>query len=480
MAREADVALQLKIFRIAFAFGLFCVLLLAVRSMMFGSFGKAGLILAAMFGGALVFALDDKYWVLLPFLSGSGLSVPRLPFSGTELGCLVLAAVFFVRLALRKSTPFRFNRDLAIALPVLGWMTLVWMLNPVGLAIFGSNTIGGRFYFDIALGAVALFVLSTIRMSESDAKILFFAILFGMLWALARGIIFPGADPDAIILTGAEPEKSTRYAFVICASIFMLLFSLLPLSSILASPVLIPLFSILAILVVYSGKRKAFAILGIAPFLRAFLLGRERLLTSVVAVFGAVFLFFAIAGDRTLYRLPNSARRALAVVAPQYRKSAEDGGIHDYFRHEMREQARYIIQDSPWFGRKGFAMSIDQTSWILFGGGRTSLFASHAYAGNWHSTWYAYAADFGIPCMVLWLFFSLYVLAFSYRACRRVVIGRYLPACCLYYSMVFFVDDIFSYLSGHSANTTMKHFICYGMLLAIVRSYRDLYRPVDT
>jgi hypothetical protein len=471
MAREADSALLLKLFRIAFAFVALAVFVYAVRGMMFGSLGKAKLVLAAFVGGALVFALDDKYWLLLPFLFLTGISVPRLPFNGRELGCLVLIGVYFMRLALRREHPFRFDRDLLVILPVLFWMFLVWTMNPVGLAKMGSNMIGGRFYFDIAVGAITLFVLSTIRVTEKDARLLFFVILAAQCLVLARGIIFPGADPDALVFEGVEPERSTRYAFVVCSSIFMLLFSYWPLSAILAFQARIFLFAILSLLVVYSGKRRAFGTIALVPFLRMLLTGKEKMVTFVVSVLAIMFLVFAVAGDGVAYRLPKSARRVLAIVSSRYQKN-DDGGFNDLFRRHMREQARTIIRENPWFGRKGFAMDLNETSWILFGGGKTSLFAGHAYAGNWHSAWYAYAADFGIPCMLLWAFFELYVLRYAFRSCRVVTIGRFLPTCCLYYSLWFFVDAAFSYTSGHASTTTFQNFVNYGLLMAVVRGYR--------
>ena len=472
MAREADAALQAKILQIGFVLVFVAAVLYAVRGMMFGAKANAGLIASIFVGLGAVLLLDQRYWLMLPFLAVSGLSVPKLPFSGVELGCLFLIVVFFSRLALRRERPFRFNRDILVALPVLLWMFVIWTLNPTGLAMFGSSTIGGRFYFDIAVGAAALFVLSTIRVSESDAKLLFFTVLFAQVWVLARGVIFPGTDPDALVFTGAEPERSARYAFVVCSSIFMLLYAYWPLSSTLASPLKIALFAVLALLTVYSGKRKAFGMFALVPLFRAFLTGRERLLTLVAAILAAFLLGFAIIGDGVAYRLPRSARRALAVVAPKYQNKQDDGGIKDVFRHEMREQARYIIANNPWFGRKGFAMSFNETAWINFGGGRTSMYEGHAYAGNWHSTWYGYAADFGIPCAVLWLLFFLYVLRYSFRASRLVVVGRYLPTCCLYYSIGFFVEAVYSYMTGHSAHTTLNDFIAYGLLLAVVRGYR--------
>ena len=100
------------------------------------------------------------------------------------------------------------------------------------------------------------------------------------------------------------------------------------------------------------------------------------------------------------------------------------------------------------------------------------MFASHAYSGNWHSTLYAYPADFGIPCLFFWLLFEIYALVYSYRACRIVTKGVFLPACAMYYALSLFVDAAFSYTTGHSSVTTSQNFLAYGMLLSIVRGYQ--------
>ena len=175
--------------------------MLAIRSLMFGSFSMAGSVFVLSLGAVVVFALDDRYWVLCPFLSTSGISVPGLPFNGTELGCLVLIGTYVVRLSLKKCPPFRVNCDLLVLFPVLGWIFVVWMLNPVGLAMFGTSVIGGRFYFEIAVGFVSLLILSSFRFEEVDARLLFWSVFAAQCWLLMRGVVFPAADPDAIVFS---------------------------------------------------------------------------------------------------------------------------------------------------------------------------------------------------------------------------------------------------------------------------------------
>lgn len=462
---------QIRIYQFAFGLLMLGVFLFAVRSMMSGVYSRVGLVASSIVGIILILLLDRRYWLLLPFLYASGFTIPGLPFNGRELGCLVVFAVYCIRIAIRRDRPARIDRSLLVAAPLLLWMFFIFLLNPVGLAMFGSETIGGRFYFQILIGGLALYAISAQRIDEHDARLLFFGLLFFSVYSVVRGVVFPGADPDAIVFTGAEPEVSTRYAFIGCATIYTILFSHWSLSRVMVSPFKILLFAVLGLLTMYSGKRRAFGSLALVPLFRVFLTGKERLVTAVMVVLAAIAVCFVVLGDGKAYELPQSAKRTLAIVVPAYRANG-DGGIHDIFRQEMREQARLVIRDNPWLGRKGFAMRLGETAWINFGGGLTSLFASHAYSGNWHSTWYAYAADFGIPCMILWLLFNVYVVWFAYKACRTIPQGTYLSACCLYFSFLIYLDFAFSYTSGHSAVTTMTHFIHYGMILALFNGYR--------
>ena len=479
MSARNATAYQTRIHQIVFGFFFIAAVAVAIRSLMFGAFSRAALIASVFAGIGLIVALQERYWLLLPFFAISNLGLRGLPFNGAELGCLIVIAVHFLRLGLKQDQPARFNMDLLIVLPFFFWILFVFFLNPVGLAMFGSDTIGGRFYFQIFVACMAFVAMSTQRIDEQSAKCLFFVILGGMLYSLGKGVLFPRADPDEAILLGEAAEASSRYAFTVCANIYMLLFARYALSDILISPGRMVIFAVLAMLTVFSGKRRSFGTLALVPLFRVFLEGKQKALTALMTCLAVLILAFAIAGDGTLYRLPKSARRALSVVVPKYETTAA-AGMNDIFREHMREQARFVIHESPWFGRKGFAMNYKETAWMHFGGAKTDIFVGHAYAGNWHSTWYAYAADFGIPCMILWLLFTLYMIRYAYRACRTVTIGVWLPTCCLFYAMRILVDIAFSYTSGHSATTTLSTLISYGTLLAIVGGYRKAHFDIST
>ena len=100
-------------------------------------------------------------------------------------------------------------------------------------------------------------------------------------------------------------------------------------------------------------------------------------------------------------------------------------------------------------------------------------FSGHAYAGNWHSAWYAYACDFGLPALFMWGGFMLYAVVWDYRGFRKVVFGDYANAVYIYYSFSLFFSFVFSYTSGHSAHTARDVWIVVGLLTAIRNGVSD-------
>jgi hypothetical protein len=111
-------------------------------------------------------------------------------------------------------------------------------------------------------------------------------------------------------------------------------------------------------------------------------------------------------------------------------------------------------------------MDRGETAWMVFSK-TNDQYAGHAFTGNWHSTWYAFAADFGIPSMIMWALFWLFILVRTYRGFRRNKLGAYAHALYSYYALTLFIAVVFSYTSGQTALTAMSTWITFGMILAI-------------
>ena len=136
-------------------------------------------------------------------------------------------------------------------------MLLIFCFNPSGFAIFGSETIGGRFYFQIALGFFTLLFFSKLRISEKDAKIWF----YGLIVALFVQFL--------ISLTGVmevdSGESKVRYFLTTAAPLLLLLLSRYSLSQMVSLSWRFFVASFLAGAVVYSGKRTSVGHVSCSP-----------------------------------------------------------------------------------------------------------------------------------------------------------------------------------------------------------------------
>lgn len=452
-------SIQTKIIPLIFGLALFAIAFSAVKGMFYGNMNNVKMLAGLVIAGGFVFALDKYYWLLFPAFSIFGVKIPGLPFNGSELGCIFLIGIYTLRLALQKERTTKPCMPLLLCFPFLLWIFTVWCLNPTGFAIFGSSTIGARFYIKIVLSFFACCVMCTKVINENDAKKLFFVIVAAQIVQSFISIFAAGLISAEV----AEEDRGIgRYEYLFALSLYSIIFCRYSLSDIFKSVWKILLVSIFALLTIYTGKRRAIGTLLLLPLLRVFFTGKDKMLTFACVCFATFVLIFTIAADGAFYELPPSVKRSLSVVVPKYRQSDV---TQDVFRYEIRKIGKELIKESPWFGRKGFAIDFRETAWILSSKG--DLYEGHAYAGNWHSTWYAYACDFGVPCMILFIFPFVYSLVYSYKLVKKCEYGSWSFFCVLYYSFSVYIFAIFSYTSGHSSGSTTALLFNVAMLVAL-------------
>lgn len=466
-------AYQVKIHQILFGGLFFLAVLGGVRGMMFGGSGNVKMLAAASLAIACVLLLDSFYWLLAPILITIGLQIPGLPFDGIELGCVTLVVVYFVRSAMHKEHPIKINRNLLIAFPLLSWILLIWILNPTGMNILGSTTIGARFYFKIAVGASALCVLSTLRLSETDCRILFVCLLMGSLYAFISSIV--GHQIRSMELPSQDSARAaaSQYHLLGALSLYLLMMSRNSLSRLLTSLSKLILTFLFALFVLFSGKRQGLGTLLITPYLRVFITRRDVFATFICSCLLVLFITVSVAGHGFLWDLPPSAQRGLSVFVPEF-KTLSAMGASDIFRDNMKRVGYEFVRSNPWLGRKGYAMSREETRWIWISSGLSfdSQFQGHAFSGNWHNLWLAFACDFGIPGLILFAFFGatmMLVVLPMYRYCPR---NSYIEACYLFYAYQLCTRFIFASVAGHSSISLQDIFVKYGLILAITNGAR--------
>lgn len=462
---------QVRFYQVLFGLGFVALALVVVKMMMRGNVNRFGMAAAIVAGIAVILALDKYYWVLFPLLSTFGLKIPGLPFSGGELGCIALIGCYFVRLATKRSGRIRFTRELLVVYPIFFWIVGIWFANPTGLAIFGSETIGARFYIKILLGFFVMHVLSTFPFHEKECKIFFSAYFVGCLFSTLMRAVWGGLSES--LETGGG-EVGARYYLIGFSTMYALLFSRYSLSHILSSFGLFLLISGSALATIATGKRKAFASLLLVPLFRAILTRRDRMLTAVCVFVAFFFLCFFVAGHGSLWEVPRPVARSLAVVFPSLRDSSKGiEGTRDKFRDEMQKLAKESIRRHPWFGLKGFALSRESLVWLGSSLSGDSNYAGHAAARNWHSTWLGFAADFGIPSVFLYGLFAFYSIFWSIRLVRRIPRENVFQFAITFYIVCQFLQALmFSYGSGHSALVPYSLWPQYGILLAIANGLK--------
>ncbi len=130
------------------------------------------------------FLMGRKVWLLLPFLSALDLSL-RIPGQPTSLLLAhVLVLGFSTALILMRRLPFqvRFTELEILMLALIAIVAQAYMRNPVGISIFGTDTVGGKNYFLFAITCASAFLLCFLRVPASQlASVFRLSVLGGIL-----------------------------------------------------------------------------------------------------------------------------------------------------------------------------------------------------------------------------------------------------------------------------------------------------------
>ena len=472
------------LYQLAFG-GLFLLIVLwASKTMLGGSTKNVKMVGVMMAGVAVVLAMDKHYWLILPLVSALGVEIPGLPFSTVEIGQIAVITVYFVRKSLSKTNeyPVKFNNDLMIVFPLMLWIFGMFCYDPCGMQIFGSTKIGGRAYLQILLGFLSFLVISSWRLGEKECKLLFWMIIIPSIINLSKTFV----GKTSLLSFGPRKfshDVGTFYEFIGFITLYIMMFSRYKLSEILGSFKKFAAVIITGALVAYSGKRMMFGWVIMTPIIKYFLTKRETGLTLVCAIIGIIIGATVVAGDLAgIYELPKSARRAFAVVSPQMREKYGIEGHEDKFRQIVHAEAERIIRENPWFGLKGLAIDAKSLYMIAFGiMGRTyGHDVGHGEARGWHGALYAYAVDFGIPCLILFLFFMVCaackIIGFCWRYLYTTTI--YQNTMLLNTAILFCLSLLTLKTSGNSTAIT-GYLYTYGLFLAIRNGFLEKKNESD-
>ncbi len=406
-------------------------------------------------GVACLLLMDRHYWLLAP-LAAFNTTTAHLG-SLTEAFYAIFLGICFVRTALHLDKRQDFRPEVLIALPFFAWAAVCFFMNPSGLNILGSTSIGSRHYIKMFLGLFCMYELSRLQLTEKSLKILTY------LSVSVTAMIFLFTIARAEDSTG----KSTHYQYVMSSILLLWLFARFSLAEILGSLKLTLIGFLLFLTTLYNGGRMSTGLVLITPIIRMILTGKQRLLTFTLCIVSMILIVVIVLGHGTYYTLPVSAQRSLSFLPGKWAAQIQGTmGLKDDFRDVVHGFARDVIQRDPWMGRRGFAIDADELRWAVFTQ-RPGEFSGHEISGNWHSLWYGLAADFGIPALLFWFGFMIYMVFYTYRTVRLCRDGSYSQTVALNISFLIIARFIFSKDFGHSATTPFELCPLFGLLVAI-------------
>ena len=160
------------------------------------------------------FMLGRRIWLLIPFMAALGLAF-RLPGqpSSLLLGQMLVLG-FSTLLFMMRKLPFRLEfTELEVWALILTLLVVqVYMRNPVGVNIFGGNTVGGKGYALYAIAFVSALLLAGLRVPASELRWILRLSIIGSALNAAVSVV-GNFVPIIGYYTGAEVEDPDTAGF---------------------------------------------------------------------------------------------------------------------------------------------------------------------------------------------------------------------------------------------------------------------------
>jgi hypothetical protein len=408
--------------------------------------------------------LGRKIWLLLIFFMA--LNVPIIRGFGTlELGQFLLITFTFLMFLMRRQ-PFRFQfRELEV------WMLLlvlcivqVYLRNPVGLNMFGASSVGARPYFMAAMAFLSAMILANIVVKPEEIKWAMRLSIIGSFLGMGISVLptrVTGMEAGISVAankTLGDNQESGRIGILsfLGNAIARVVVSFVSPLRALFHPLWAPLFLISLAAAAGSGYRNSVASVGLI-----YLVGlayRGGFASVFIASISGMLGIAALALWNVILPLPPNIQRALSPFPGTWEKRQIEGAdASTEWRVEMWKEALFtdhwiqnkilgdglgltarelklltdIQQGNSAMRSTGSGLSQQQESMMLTGGyhsGPVETVKTVGYVGliilliamirvavHAHrqimrcrgTEWYPLALFFGIPTIVLPIFFVL-------------------------------------------------------------------------
>ena len=430
---------------------------------------------------AIMLALGDKFWLVVPFAFTSQL--PAIPIKGRllelpEITAVLGTAVFLVRYAVKRQTLSIFRREHVPILLYTAWVVMVFCLNPVGLSDAGAALGGARFYAKILLALASFLIMANQQITERDCKHILIILIVGSLLdtAYSIGVYFLPSGLGNMVQLNADADNYYSWHQTLAkfpGLLICLAFARYKASELISLDRLWVFFSLVlcVVLIAMSGKRVAIAAVPLFA-ITASMLRREWGFLVLWLVGATIASGIIILGHGDLFHFPLTVQRTFSVLPAKWDPEFQgmEGG-QDEFRKELRRQAMKKIEQDPWVG-SGYAVNLSlaqalSTQYAVRGGDVELQVAPYAMGSAWHNTWLGYAADFGIPLSMIAALIYLTVIRRGYKLIRVFPTATFTGILSMYILLFTIRRLAFSHAAGHSAEEPFGYWWMFGLQIAL-------------
>ena len=403
---------------------------------------------------AIIAGFGPRIWLLVPLTMFADLSFRWLPgnWLAAEAGQLSMIAGFSLLVMTRKiKIKIRFRLIHVFAVLVIVTMLQAYVRNPVGLAVFGNASVGGRAYFTFGVAVITCVIFSVLRVSWKELftmrKFAFIGGVFGVVahWAAyIPGLGLPlaltlGTGVTAIDFGGGAIEStassgggaSRNLAGVNTAKVFakLTISYVNPVKAFLFNRwTLIVLFALFGSLI--SGFRSqvgvALLLLGVG------VIYWQGFLAFFAAVMSGVVALMCLAILNLMVPLNGSMQRALSFLPGTWEERyVREGNDSTDWRVEMWEEAltserwiaNKVMGDGLGFTREELALQTalkEKRMAIAGSGSLTSQQVAFLINGNYHSGPVSFVRTTGYVGLTLFSLGILGVAISSHRLLRSL------------------------------------------------------------
>jgi hypothetical protein len=390
----------------------------------------------------VVFGMQRKAWILIPLtwiLVGSISKLP-VPFAVRDLGVMLATTSYVAYRVLSQSNlrPKLHILDLLVGLNLV-YLAFTLYVNPVGFAIFGSQTIGARPILNISIAVMAYWVLIRLPNSTKEvSRIPYYMLAAASLLSAVNLLVFivPSTGPriyswyselDLMPTSVAVSYQGIQRLFGLKHIGFYLSMVLCAYSSPikLFNPRRPQFYALLfALVCILATGFRNLLLWAMAALVIGGLLYRRWRELVVAGLCGALLLGVLAYGQGRFYQLPNTVQRSLAFLPGQWSENVvndAEGSSTWRFTLWQRIIEEGIIKNW-WFG-DGFGANIQDliVAHSIQGGYNDFI----TLTGAFHSGPLTAIRYVGVSGLVFLYLLSISAAFYSYRCvqqCRGTIL----------------------------------------------------------